>query len=67
MHKIDYKLYANQHRVLHGTILNDVFSSAIDNFNRIHILHCKDIHKIERDFKLDGGQRHYNDATSVAA
>ena len=48
-------------------ILDDVRSSVSDNFKRVHLLQRKDIHNIERVFKLDGGQRHHDDATSVAA
>ena len=48
-------------------ILNDVRSSVSDNFKRVHLLQHKDIHNIERIFKLEGGQRHHDDATSVAA
>ena len=48
-------------------ILDDVRSSVSDNFKRVHLLQRKDIHNIERIFKLEGGQRHHDDATSVAA
>ena len=48
-------------------ILDDVRSSVSDNFKRVHLLQRKDNHNIERIFKLDGGQRHHDDATSVAA
>ena len=48
-------------------ILDDVRSSVSDNFKRVHLLQRKDIHNIERIFKLDGGQRHHDDATSAAA
>ena len=48
-------------------ILDDVRSSVSDNFKRVHLLQRKDIHNIERIFKLEGGQRHHDDTTSVAA
>ena len=48
-------------------ILDDVRSSVSDNFKRVHLLQHKDIHNIERILKLDGGQRHHDDASSVAA
>ena len=48
-------------------ILDDVHSSVSHNFKRVHLLQRKDIHNIERIVKLDGGQRHHDDATSVAA
>ena len=42
-------------------------SSVSDSFKRAHLLQRKDIHNIERILKLEGGQRHHDDATSVAA
>ena len=48
-------------------ILDDIRSSVSDNFKRIHLLQRKDINNIERALKLEGGQRHKDDATSVAA
>ena len=36
-------------------ILDDIRSSVSDNFKRIHLLQRKDIHNIERSFKLEGG------------
>ena len=48
-------------------ILDDVRNSVSDNFKRVHLLQRKDTHNIERIFKLEGGQRHHDDATSVAA
>ena len=63
MYKIAGKL---AQRVTLDKILDDVRSSVNDNFKRVHLLQRKDIHNIERIFKLDGGQRHHDDATSVA-
>ena len=48
-------------------ILDDERSSVSDNFKRIHIIQRKDTNNMERAFKLEGGQRHHDDATSVAA
>ena len=48
-------------------ILDDIRSSVSDNFKRIHLLQRKDINNIERALKLEGGQRHKDDATSVVA
>ena len=47
-------------------LLDDVRSSVSDNFKRVHLLQRKDTHNIERIFKLEGGQRHHDDATSAA-
>ena len=49
------------------TILDDICSSVSDDFRRIHLIQRKDINNIERAFKLEGGQRLHDDATSVAA
>ena len=48
-------------------ILDDIRSSVSDDFKRIHLIQRKDINNIECAFKLEGGQRHHDDATSVAA
>ena len=48
-------------------ILDDIRSSVSDTFKRIHLIQRKDINNIERALKLEGGQRHHDDATSVAA
>ena len=48
-------------------ILDDIRNSVSDNFKRIHLIQRKDINNIERAFRLEGGQRHHDDATSVAA
>ena len=48
-------------------ILDDIRSSVSDDFKKIHLIQRKDINNIECAFKLEGGQRHHDDATSVAA
>ena len=53
--------------VTYDKILDDIRNSVSDNFKRIHLIQRKDINNIERAFKLEGGQRHHDDATSVAA
>ena len=41
--------------------------SVRDNFKRIHLIQRKDINNMESAFKLEGGQRHHDDPTSVVA
>ena len=53
--------------VTYDTILDDIRNSGSDNFKRIHLIQRKDINNMERAFKLEGGQRHHDDATSVTA
>ena len=48
-------------------ILDDIRSSVNEDFKRIHLIQRKDLNNIERALKLEGGQRHHGDATSVAA
>ena len=53
--------------VTYDKILDDIRNSVSDNFKRIHLIQRKDTNNMERAFKLEGGQRHHDDATSVAA
>ena len=52
--------------VTYDKILDYIHNSVSDNFKRIHLIQRKDINNIECAFKLEGGQRHHDDATSVA-
>jgi hypothetical protein len=53
--------------VTYDKILDDIRNSVSDEFERIHLIQRKDINNIQRSLKLEGGQRHSDDATSVAA
>ena len=57
------------HGVTFDKTLDDtynLYSSVSDTFKRIHLIQRKDINNIEVILKLQGGQRHPDDATSTS-
>ena len=53
--------------VTYNKMLDVICNSVSDEFERIHLIQRKDINNIQQSLKLEGGQRHSDDATSVAA